>query len=83
MIDDARLLPRFRQHQAAAPLMGRKARHLIATGEPDDKPIIVLSLIGDELQARGIPLIARGVQGAIAHTTPGSSWTTSTWRATL
>lgn len=41
--------------------------------EPPDTPNLNahLSLLGDEQQLRGIPAIARGVQGAIPGTNPG------------
>lgn len=40
--------------------------------EPPDTPNLnhVLSRLGDEQQLRGIPAIARGVQGAIPGTNP-------------
>ena len=31
-----------------------------------------LSRLGDEVQARGVPIVGRGVQGAVRGTVPGA-----------
>lgn len=43
------------------------------TGDTPIAPSQVLSLLGDELQLRGIPAVGRSVSGAIAGTKPGAN----------
>lgn len=60
--------------QKHADLDRRIARRMVEvareTGETSVVPV-VLSLLGDERQLRGIPAIGRGVAGAIAGSSPG------------
>jgi hypothetical protein len=40
----------------------------IAREAGDDVPMRPLSRLGDEEQARGVPIVGRGIRGAIRHT---------------
>jgi hypothetical protein len=69
-IGDARL----NLAQKHAELDARNAAALVRIArETGDTPVAkrVLSLLGDEVQLRGIPAIGRGVAGAIRGTGPG------------
>jgi hypothetical protein len=66
-------MPTFSLQQKHAELDRHNAQVLVRIArETGDTPIaaVVLSLLGDERQLRGIPAIGRGVAGAIPGTVP-------------
>lgn len=67
----APILPRFRRHEEAAEDHRRISKRLQESGEPAE-PMRVLSRLGDERQLRGVPVIGRGVRGAVAGSVPGA-----------
>jgi len=68
-------VPTFSLNQKHADLDAHNAETMIRlareTGDTPTRDFKILSLIGDELQLRGIPAIGRGVAGHIAGTNPG------------
>lgn len=69
-------MPTFSLAQKHADLDHHNATTLIRIAkETGDTPIqpTVLSLLGDEIQLRGIPAVGRSVSGAIAGTKPGAN----------
>lgn len=65
------ILRRFYARQEALDDRAALTRRLLESGEmAPELARKVLSLIGDEKQLRGVPVIGRGVAGAIAGTNP-------------